>query len=171
MSEVSLEAELEKTSAEDLHVDNEEDGRTEEGLSEAVKQESVDGSSGGDDRDEVLYDIDIDSPEECAGNSDRDLEEEEEKDKGVQIENEVKYRDDDAAQVSNRVETGEQETNHHVERTETPEESGESHTETKVMLTFTLDNQLPLALPRCAGVAVVNCVCCDSGGGGGLFPV
>ncbi|XP_074518825.1 arfaptin-1 isoform X1 [Halichoeres trimaculatus] len=132
MSEVSLEAELEKTSAEDPHVDNEEDGRAEEGVSEAVKQESLDGSSGGDDRDEVLYDIDIDSPEECTEDSDRDFKEEVEEDMGVQIENEVTNSDGDkAAQVSDGIETGEREMNHHVQRAETPEESGESHTETK----------------------------------------
>ncbi|XP_034544333.1 arfaptin-1 isoform X1 [Notolabrus celidotus] len=133
MSEVSLEADSGKTSAEDPQVDYEEDGRAEESLSEGVKQENVDDSSGGDDRDEELYDIDIDTPEECAQDSDRDVEEKVEEDEGVQIESEVTYRDDDAAtQVTDRVESGEQEMNHHVERAETPAEREEPHTETKV---------------------------------------
>ncbi|KAM7008747.1 arfaptin-1 isoform 2-T2 [Tautogolabrus adspersus] len=129
MSEVSLEAESGKTSAEDPRVDYEEDEKAEEGLKLEIKQEILDDSSGGgDDRDEALYDVDIDSPEDCAEDSDRDVEEQ---DEGVQIESEVTCRDGDATQVLDSVESGEQETNHQVERADTPEESGEPPTETK----------------------------------------
>ncbi|XP_020495351.2 arfaptin-1 isoform X1 [Labrus bergylta] len=128
MSEVSLEADSGKTSAEDPRVDYKEAEKAEEGLKLEMKQEILDDSSGEDNRDEALYDIDIDSPEECAEDSDRDVEE---RDEGVQTESEVTCRDGEATRVQVSVESGEQETNHQVERAETPEESGESPTETK----------------------------------------
>ncbi|XP_041641416.1 arfaptin-1 isoform X2 [Cheilinus undulatus] len=109
MSEVSLEAESGKTSAKDPQVDYVEDDKAEESLSEDVKQESVDNSSGGDEQDEELYDIDIDSQEECAEDSDRDAEEEEKRDEGVQIESKVTGREGDAAHVSDSVESRERE--------------------------------------------------------------
>ncbi|XP_023149312.2 arfaptin-1 isoform X1 [Amphiprion ocellaris] len=118
MSEVSLEAESGKTSAEDPQMDCEEADKAEESLSEELKEESVDSSGGGDDKADVLYDVDIDSDEENAEVSDKDAKEE---DGGIQSEN----------GVSDSVDNGEDETEHHVERAETPEESEDSHTETK----------------------------------------
>ncbi|XP_030275209.1 arfaptin-1 isoform X2 [Sparus aurata] len=129
MSEVSLEAESRNTSAEDPQMDCEEEAdKAEESLSEDVKQESVDNSREGEDRDEVLYDIDIDSAGENAENSGEDVQEE---DEGVKSESVVTHSDSDAAHVSDSVDNGRHETNHHVETAETPEESGDSHTETK----------------------------------------
>ncbi|KAM7419539.1 hypothetical protein PAMA_016584 [Pampus argenteus] len=123
MSEVSLEAESGKTSAEDPQVDCKEADETEESLSEGVKQESVDASRGQDDRDEVLYDIDIDRAEE----HDKDVQKE---DEGFQSESSVTHSDSDAAaaHVSGSVDNEGHEENHHVE---TPEESEDSRTETK----------------------------------------
>uniref|UniRef100_A0A3P8RQY0 ADP-ribosylation factor interacting protein 1 (arfaptin 1) n=1 Tax=Amphiprion percula TaxID=161767 RepID=A0A3P8RQY0_AMPPE len=118
MSEVSLEAESGKTSAEDPQMDCEEADKAEESLSEELKEESVDSSGGGDDKADVLYDVDIDSDEEKAEVSDKDAKEE---DGGIQSEN----------GVSDSVDNGEDKTEHHVERAETPEESEDSHTETK----------------------------------------
>ncbi|XP_042283815.1 arfaptin-1 isoform X2 [Thunnus albacares] len=129
MSEVSLEAESGKTSAEDPQMDYKEADEAEESLSEGVKQESVDTSRGKDDRDEVLYDIDINSAEEHSENSDKDVQKE---DEGIQSESVVTCSDGAAAaHVSGSVDNGGHETNHHVETAETPEESGDSHTETK----------------------------------------
>lgn len=128
MSEVSLETETGKTSAEDSQMDCEGVYKAEESLSEDVKQESVDISRGGGDRDDVLYDIDIDSAEENAENSDEAFQEE---DEGIQRESVVTCSDSDAAHVSGSVEHGGHKTNHHVETAETPEESGDSHTQTK----------------------------------------
>lgn len=164
MSEVSLEAESGKTSAEDPQMDCED---AEESLSEDGKQESVDNSKGGDGRDEVLYDIDIGSAEESAENSDQDVQKEAE---GVQSESVVTCRDSDAAHMSDSVDNERQETNHHGEAAETPEESGDSHPETKVIFTFTLNDQPLFALPYCAlvRIAVSVFICCD---GGGPFPL
>eukprot|EP00064_Thunnus_orientalis_P005033 superscaffoldBa00000478_g5046 len=130
MSEVSLEAESGKTSAEDPQMDYKEADEAEESLSEGVRQESVDTSRGKDDRDEVLYDIDINSAEEHSENGDKDVQKE---DEGIQSESVVTCSDGAAAaaHVSGSVDNGGHETNHHVETAETPEESGDSHTETK----------------------------------------
>ncbi|XP_076584797.1 arfaptin-1 isoform X2 [Chaetodon auriga] len=129
MSEVSLEAESGKTSAEDPQMDCEEEAKKAgESLSEDEKQESVDNSKGGDGRDEVLYDIDIDSAEENAGNSDKDVQEEAEE---VQSESVVTHSDGDAAHVSDSVDNERHKTNHHGEAAETPQESGDSDVETK----------------------------------------
>ncbi|XP_022593943.1 arfaptin-1 isoform X2 [Seriola dumerili] len=128
MSEVSHEAESERTSTEDPQMDCEDSDKAEESLSENVKQESVDNGRGRDYTDEELYDIDIDSDEENAENSDKDVQEE---DKGNQRESVVMRRDGDAADMSGSVDKGGHETNHHVETAETPVESGDSHTETK----------------------------------------
>ncbi|XP_037620990.1 arfaptin-1 isoform X1 [Sebastes umbrosus] len=129
MSEVSLEAESGKTSAEDSQMDCEGVvNKAEASLSEDEKEESVDDSRGGEDIDDVLYDIDIDSAEENAENSDKAVQEE---DEGIQRESVVTCSDGDAAHVSDSVENGGHETNHHIETAETPEESGDSHTETK----------------------------------------
>ncbi|KAM8772182.1 arfaptin-1 isoform 2-T2 [Acanthopagrus schlegelii] len=129
MSEVSLEAESRNTSAEDPQMDCEEEAdKAEESLSEDVKQESVDNSREVEERDEVLYDIDIDSADENAENSGEDVQE---GDEGVKSKSVVTHSDSDAAHVSDSVDDGRHETNHHVETAETPEESGDSHTETK----------------------------------------
>ncbi|KAG8014654.1 Arfaptin-1 [Nibea albiflora] len=128
MSEVSLEAESRRTSSEDPQMDCEEeaDKASVESLSEDVKQESVDTSRGGDGRDEVLYDINIDSAEENSENGDKDVQKED-----VRSESVVTRSDRDAAHASDSVVNGGREADHHVERAETPEESGDSHTETK----------------------------------------
>lgn len=140
MSEVSLEAESVKTSAEDSQMDCEEEAdKAEESLSEDVKQESVDGSWGEDDGDKEMYDIDIDSGEENAENSDRDPQA---VDEGVQKECGGTCSDSEAAHMSGSVDSGDKhETNHHAETAEAPEESGESCTETQVIFISTLDNQ------------------------------
>ncbi|XP_039680887.1 arfaptin-1 isoform X2 [Perca fluviatilis] len=127
MSEVSLEAESGKTSAEDSQMDFDEADKAEESLREDVKQASVDNSRGRNDRDDVLYDIDIDSAEENAENTAIQKE-----DEGIQRESVAKTcSGSDAADMSDSVENGAHETNRHVETAETPEESGDSHTETK----------------------------------------
>ncbi|XP_053195693.1 arfaptin-1 isoform X2 [Scomber japonicus] len=129
MSEVSLEAESGKTSAEDPQMDNKEADGAEESLSEGVKQESVDTSRGKDDTDEALYDVNIDSAEERSENSDKDVQKE---DEDIQSQSAVVGGDGDApAQISDSVDNGGHETNHHVETAETPEESEDSGTETK----------------------------------------
>ncbi|KAI3353370.1 hypothetical protein L3Q82_019904 [Scortum barcoo] len=128
MSEVSLEAESGRTSAEDPQMDCEETDKAEESLSEDVEQESVDESKGTADTDEALYDIDINSTEENAENGDRDART---RDEGIQREGVASCGGSDAAPVSDSVENGRHETNRPVETAETPEESGESRTETK----------------------------------------
>ncbi|XP_007578607.1 arfaptin-1-like isoform X2 [Poecilia formosa] len=72
MSEVSLEAELGKTSAEDPQRDCEEADETEESLSEDVPPEVAPSSRGGEDKADVLYEIDINSDEETAESSSKD---------------------------------------------------------------------------------------------------
>lgn len=144
MSEVSLEAESGKTSTEEPQMDCEESDKAEESLSEDVKQESVDNSRGRDDKDEVLYEIDIDSAEENAENGEKDVQKE---DEGIHSETVVTCSDSDAAHVSDSVDNSGHETNHPVETAETPEESGDSHTETKVIFIFSLYTLL--ALPHC----------------------
>lgn len=154
MSEVSLEAQSGKTSGEDpqLDCDNEDNEANiaEERLSEDVKQESVDGSMGGDDGDEVMYEIDIDSAEENVETSDKDIRE---VDQGSQSERVVTCDDGEAAHMSGGVNSGAHETDRHAQRSEAPEDSGEAHTETKVIFSFTLDNQPLQAAPRCALVS------------------
>ncbi|XP_019956842.1 arfaptin-1 isoform X2 [Paralichthys olivaceus] len=121
MSEVSLEAESGRTSAENPQMESEETDKAEESLSQDVRQESVDDSRGKACTDEVLYDIAIDSGEENAENSEEDIQEE----------CVVTHRDADSAHESVSVDTVGQETNHHGETAEALEESGDSHTETK----------------------------------------
>ncbi|XP_035515955.1 arfaptin-1 isoform X1 [Morone saxatilis] len=124
MSEVSLEAESGKSSAEDPQMDCEQEAdKAVESLSEDVKQESVDDSEGSGDRAEVLYDIDIDGADE-----NHDVQKE---DEFVQSEGGVRRGDSRAAHMSDSVDNGGHGTNHPVETDETPEESGDSHTETK----------------------------------------
>lgn len=172
MSEVSLEAQSGKTSGEDPQLDCEEEedkeaNIAEERLSEDVKQESVDGSMGGDDGDEVMYEIDIDSAEENVGTSDKDIRE---VDQGSQSERVVTCDDGEAAHVSGGVDNGAHETDRHAERAEAPEDSGEAHTETKVIFSFTLDNQPLQAAPRCALVHVAVFIFMCFGGGAVLSP-
>ncbi|XP_038568934.1 arfaptin-1 isoform X2 [Micropterus salmoides] len=128
MSEVSLEAESGKTSAEDPQMVCGEADKAEGSLSQDVNQESVDSSKGSDDGDEVLYDIDIDSAEENPENSDEDVQKE---DESVQSESVVTCCASEASHMSDSVDNGGHEANHHGETAETPEESGDSHTETK----------------------------------------
>lgn len=116
MSEVSLEAESGKTSAEDPQVDCEDADKVEEGFSEDVKVESADNNSGRDVSDDVMYDIDIDSAEENTENSDKDVKKE---DEGTQNKSVVMCRD---GSVDNRGQ-------------DTPEESGDSQTGAKVTFT------------------------------------
>ncbi|XP_040891940.1 arfaptin-1 isoform X1 [Toxotes jaculatrix] len=128
MSDISLEAESARTSAEDPQMDCEESDKTEESLSEDVKQESVDNSRERGCTDEVLYDVDIDSAEENTENDDKDVQEE---DEVIQSESGATCSDGDAEHVSGSVDKGGRERNHHVETAEPSEESGDSHTETK----------------------------------------
>ncbi|XP_023189439.1 arfaptin-1 isoform X2 [Xiphophorus maculatus] len=72
MSEVSLEAESGKTSAEDPQRDCEEADETEESLSEDVPPEVAPSSRGGEDKADVLYEIDINSDEETAESHSKD---------------------------------------------------------------------------------------------------
>lgn len=141
MSEVSLEAESGTTSAKDVQMDCVEADKTEEILSEDVKHDSVDNTRGGDDRNYVMYDIDIDSAEDNTENGDKDVQ------KGndsVQSESAATCTDgdvecsSDAAPMSGSVDDGGRGTNHRGETAETPEENGECHTQTKVIFTFTL---------------------------------
>ncbi|XP_062244798.1 arfaptin-1 isoform X2 [Platichthys flesus] len=121
MSEVSLEADSGRTSAENPQMESEETDKAEESLSEDVRQERVDDSRGRACTDEVLYDIPIDSGEENAEKSDEDF----------RKECVVTHRDADAAHESVSVDTGGHGTNHHGETAEAPEESRDSDTETK----------------------------------------
>lgn len=151
MSEVSLVAESVKTSAEDPQVDCEEEAvRAEKSLSEDVKEGSVGSGRGGDDADEVMYDIDIDSTEENAQCSDTDVEKVNE---GSQSECILApaCSGSNAAHMSGSADSGGHETNHHAETPEAPEERGESHTETQVIFAFTLDNQPLQAHLYCSG--------------------
>ena len=135
MSEVSLEVESEKASAEDPQMDCEEADEAGGSLSEDQRQASVDGSDGGEDRADVLYDIDINSDGENAESSGKDVREE---DGGTK------------SALSRSVDSGGREAKRHAETTVTPEESGDSHSETKVIFNFTSNNPPALALPRCA---------------------
>lgn len=148
MSEISLEAESGKTSAEDSQKDCEEEAdKAEESLSEDVIQESVDGGRGEDDGDRVMYDIDIDGGEENAENSQRDAQA---VDEGVRSEPGGTCSDSEAVHVSHSVDSGDKhETNRHAETAEAPEESGESCAETQVIFTSTLGNQPTPLLCSC----------------------
>ncbi|XP_021177893.2 arfaptin-1 isoform X1 [Fundulus heteroclitus] len=71
MSEVSLEAESGRTSAEEPQKDCEETERAEESLSEDGTPEGVDSGRGGEDKADVLYEININSDEENAESRDK----------------------------------------------------------------------------------------------------
>lgn len=130
MSEVSLETESGKTSAEDPQMDCKETDEAEEGLSEGVKPHDVDCSTERVGSDDVLYDIDIDSAEENSETNDKDVQEE---DEGIESEGVVTCSDGDAAHTSDSVDNGGHVTNHRVE---TPEECGDSYTATQVMFIY-----------------------------------
>ncbi|CAN9510568.1 unnamed protein product [Ophioblennius macclurei] len=120
MSEVSLEAESGKTSAEDLQVDCQDDVKSEASLSEDLNQESVDNDDNEreiDDTADVLYDVNIESDEEKPESSDRTIDQEE---NGKDVQQE--------SVLTVSVDNGETETNHRVE---TPDQSGDSPPETK----------------------------------------
>lgn len=146
MSEVSLEAESGKTSAEDPQVDCEDADKVEEGFSEDVKVESADNNSGRDVSAEVMYDIDINSSDE---NAEKRAERE-----SIQKTSVVMQRDGVPAHKSGTVDNGGQ---------EAPQESEDSDTEAKVIFTVILVNQLLLALPYCASVAVLILIYCGGG--------
>lgn len=116
MSDVSLEAESGKTSAEDPQQDGEEAGKAKESLSEDLTPESVDGSRDAEDREDVLYDVDINSDEDHAGSPEKDAQEQYERSPSVSV-------------VSGSVG---KEAKHRVESSVTPEGNGVSHSETKV---------------------------------------
>lgn len=125
MSDVSLEAESGTTSAEDPQQDCEEADKAKESLSEDLTPESVDSSRDAEDREDVLYDIDIDSDEDRVGSPEKDVQ-----DEGSQS----------VSAVSGSVG---KEAKHRVESSETPEENGDSRSETKVIFTVELKNQRP----------------------------
>ncbi|KAF7667177.1 hypothetical protein LDENG_00072660 [Lucifuga dentata] len=134
MSEVSLDPELGKTSAEDLQMDCEEADKSEETLSEDAKHDNVDYCREGDDTDNVMYDVDIDSAEDSIENSDKDVQK---GDDSIQSESAMTCNDGDvecssvALHMSSSVDDGGHGTHHHVETAETPEENGECHTQPK----------------------------------------
>lgn len=135
MSEVGLETESGKTSAEDPQMDFKETDEADECLSEGVSEENEGHSLGREASDDVLCDIDINSTEENTDNSDQ--EDVQEEDEGIQSMGVVMCSDGGSTRASGSVDNGEHETNHQVEPAETPEECGDSHTQTKVMFTFT----------------------------------
>ncbi|MEQ2167233.1 hypothetical protein GOODEAATRI_001992 [Goodea atripinnis] len=134
MSEVSLEAESGKTSAEDPQKDCEEADKAEDSLSEDVTSEIVDSSRGGEDTADVLYEINIDSDEENAESCDKGVQE---KDEGTRRGNVVSNSVGSKAKCQ-------------VESTETPQRNGDSLSEIKVIFTFIFENQPFLALPLCS---------------------
>lgn len=129
-SEVSPEAELGKTSAKHPQVDCvKEADEAEETLSE---KERVGTSRGVDGEDEVMYDIDIDTDDENAEGSNRDVRREDEVSWSG---HEEACSDPDAAFMSGSVE----DEGHRIkQQAEAPEEREESHTEAKVMFQLVL---------------------------------
>ncbi|MEQ2219981.1 hypothetical protein ILYODFUR_000658, partial [Ilyodon furcidens] len=115
MSEVSLEAESGKTSAEDPQKDCEEADKAEDSLSEDVTPEIVDSSRGGEDTADVLYEINIDSDEENAESCDKGVQE---KDEGTRRGNVVSNSVGSKAKCQG-------------ESTETPQRNGDSLSEIK----------------------------------------
>lgn len=131
MSEVSLEAVSGKASADDPHKDCEEPDKAEEGsLSEDVTPETERSSREGEDKADMLYEININSDEENAESCSKAVQEK-----------------DGGTVVSSSVGSG---AKHQGEAAEAPKENGESLSETKVIFTFIFDNQPYLAPPLCA---------------------
>ncbi|KAM9856616.1 arfaptin-1 isoform 1-T1 [Aulostomus maculatus] len=125
----SLEAESGKTSAEDPQMDCKEAEEAEESLSEGMEEEEEDGDVGHSViRDDVLYDIEIDSAEENSENHEVDVLEE---DEGTPKERGLAGRDGDAARRPGSVDNEEHETKRHIETPETSEEGGDSTTQPK----------------------------------------
>ncbi|KAM8842989.1 arfaptin-1 isoform 1-T1 [Synchiropus picturatus] len=118
MSDVSLEAESQKTSPEDSEVDYKEAEETEESLSEDVEQDR------GSLEDDGLYDVDINSEEE------EEVVQEEEK--GIQSESAV--LECDAAHVTNGVENVGREENHHVDAEATRDERADSPSKEEITM-------------------------------------
>ncbi|XP_017263282.1 arfaptin-1 isoform X2 [Kryptolebias marmoratus] len=110
MSDVSLEAESGKASAEDPQQDCEEAEKAKESLSEDLPPQGVDSSGGGEDREDVMYDIDINSDEDQAGPRKKDVQEQGEGSRSISVGEDAKR---------------------HVESTETPGGNGDSCSETK----------------------------------------
>lgn len=120
MSEVSLEAESGKTSAEDPQRDCEEADETEESLSEDVPPEVAPSSRGGEDKADVLYEIDINSDEETA----------ESRSKDAQVQDEGPLS---GTVASSRVGSG---AKLQAESAGTPKGNGDSLSETKVIFIY-----------------------------------
>ncbi|XP_013855378.1 arfaptin-1 [Austrofundulus limnaeus] len=112
MSDVSLEAEAGQTSAEDPQQDCEAD-KAKESLREDLTPESVDSSRGGEDTEDAMYDIDINSDDDRAAACEKDFQE----------------QNEGSLKVS-AVSAGE-EAKHRVELSETPERNGDSNDENK----------------------------------------
>ncbi|XP_038162063.1 arfaptin-1 isoform X1 [Cyprinodon tularosa] len=111
MSEVSLEAESGKTSAEDPQMECEETDKAEESLSDDATPEIVDSSRKGEEKADVLYEININSDEENTESCDKEM------DKGTR-----------AGNVSSSVGS---KAKHQGESAETSKGSGDSLSETK----------------------------------------
>ncbi|XP_053713217.1 arfaptin-1 isoform X2 [Synchiropus splendidus] len=118
MSDVSLEAESQKTSPEDSEVDYKEAEETEESLSEDVEQDR------GSLEDDGLYDVDINSEEE------EEVVQEEEK--GIQSERAV--LECDAAHVTNGVENVGREENRHVDAEAPRDERADSPSKEEITM-------------------------------------
>ncbi|XP_015232852.1 PREDICTED: arfaptin-1 isoform X2 [Cyprinodon variegatus] len=111
MSEVSLEAESGKTSAEDPQMECEETDKAEESLNDDATPEIVDSSRKGEEKADVLYEININSDEENTESCDKEM------DKGTR-----------AGNVSSSVGS---KAKHQGESAETSKGSGDSLSETK----------------------------------------
>lgn len=120
MSDVSLEAESGKTSAEDPQQDCEADKAKESLREEDLAAESVDSSRGGEDTEDVMYDIDINSDEDRAGCREKNFQEQSE----------------GSLKVSSVPGSAGEEAKHRVELSKTPERNGDSDCETKVIFIF-----------------------------------
>lgn len=130
MSDVSLEAESGKTSAEDPQQDCEAD-KAKESLRENLAPASVDSSRNGEDAEDAMYDIDINSDEDRAGSCEKDFQEQKE----------------GSLNVSAVSGSAGEEAKHRVELSKTPERNGDSNYETKVIFIFMWRNQPALSLP------------------------
>ncbi|KAM4750643.1 arfaptin-1 isoform 3-T5 [Anableps anableps] len=112
MSEVSLEAVSGKTSAEDPQKDCEEADKTEESLSEDVTPEIVPSSGEGENKADVLYEININSDEDNTESCSKDVQA---KDEGARLGNVVSSRVGSEAKPQGK-------------STETPQGNGDSET-------------------------------------------
>lgn len=120
MSEVSLEAESGTTSAEDPQRYCEEADETEKSLSEDVPPEVAPSSRGGEDKADVLYEIDINSDEETGESCSKD----------AQVQDEGPLS---GSVASSRVGSG---AKLQAESAGTPKENGDSLSETKVIFIY-----------------------------------